>query len=272
MDPTKGRKPVLGSSKQLGGNFTRVFELMDGDHAPFHVTFAMLTFASGTMGDPFIIHSRPGVEKPALNDKDVINIRLNGKLELIENTTKTEVSVSQNGSMTRDLFFEWCMFFIANCLPSRCGKGKLPFFLTIDGHTSRWSYEGMRLLKENNVYVVCLPSHTSIFSQPNDAGSNSAVKWIFGDHARDWRSTHRADAWGKMDRSDFNGIFVSTIHDFNKRAAEELESTGSNVITRSWHNVGLDTGNRENEFWTKSIAQGSCSISEGFVSRPLWGI
>ena len=37
--------------------------------------------------------------------------------------------------------------------------------LFLDGHTSRWSIEGLSILKEANVLAIALPSHTSIWSQ-----------------------------------------------------------------------------------------------------------
>ena len=37
--------------------------------------------------------------------------------------------------------------------------------LFLDGHGSRWSYEGLQYLRANRVIVLCLPAHTSIWSQ-----------------------------------------------------------------------------------------------------------
>ena len=74
----------------------------------------------------------------------------------------------------------------------------------------RWSYEGLTLLKENNVYVICLPSHSTIFSQPNDAGINASFKAVFGQIVRQWHTTHRLG--GPMKPADFSYVFVHEFH------------------------------------------------------------
>ena len=52
--------------------------------------------------------------------------------------------------MLRDLFVEVCRHFVANLKPGQ-GKGGRPVLLFFDGHTSRWSYEALNYLMENNV-------------------------------------------------------------------------------------------------------------------------
>ena len=89
--------------------------------------------------------------------------------------------------MTRPLFKYWCEKFVAN-LPAGQGKGGEPVFLFVDGHASRWTYEGLEHLYENNVIAICLPSHTSIWAQPNDAAQNRAFKNFFGKAVRAWKN------------------------------------------------------------------------------------
>ena len=74
-------------------------------------------------------------------------------------------------SMDKKTFLDWSHHFVVN-LPDTQGKGKEPVFLTLDGHVSRSNLTAMRYLRENNVFVFFLPSHTSIWSQPNDCGVN----------------------------------------------------------------------------------------------------
>ena len=52
--------------------------------------------------------------------------------------------------------------------------GGKPVLLFLDGHASRWSVKALLYLRENNVFVFCVPSHTTIWSQPNDAGPNAS--------------------------------------------------------------------------------------------------
>ena len=48
--------------------------------------------------------------------------------------------------------------------------------LFFDGHASRWSVEALQKLRDNNVFVLCVPSHSTVWSQPNDCGPNAAFK------------------------------------------------------------------------------------------------
>lgn len=119
------------------------------------------------------------------------------------------VGVSPNGSMTLEVWVKWVDHFVDHCLLpgqgkgeplascqpgpsltlrttytlpdpahhlySRCAGGE-PVFLFLDGHASRWTLAGFAKLRKNNVYVICVPSHTTIWSQPNDNGINAAMK------------------------------------------------------------------------------------------------
>ena len=133
---------------------------------------------------PFLIKSKPGSENPTRSAADGEHISVPSPCGTrMVNETGIGVEVSASGSMLRSIFPKWCAHFIKH-LPVDQGKGKMPVFLFVDGHTSRWSYEGLTLLKENNVYVICLPSHSTIFSQPNDAGVNASFKAVFGQIVR----------------------------------------------------------------------------------------
>jgi len=58
---------------------------------------------------------------------------------------------------------------------ARCvSAGGKPALLFLDGHASRWSVNALFYLRKNNVFVFCVPSHTTIWSQPNDAGPNAS--------------------------------------------------------------------------------------------------
>ena len=50
----------------------------------------------------------------------------------------------------------------------------------MDGNSSRWNLAALHYLRQNNVFAICIPSHTSIWAQPNDAGVNGALKHALG--------------------------------------------------------------------------------------------
>ncbi len=58
------------------------------------------------------------------------------------------VSVTKNGSMTKESMLDWTLHFIKNLNNGsngepRQGKGGEPVILTLDGHASRWNMHGL---------------------------------------------------------------------------------------------------------------------------------
>ena len=149
------------------------------------------------------------VMEPTATDKEHLG-------ESTEDNLYIGVGVSPNGSMTLELFHVWIDHFLEHCLLPGQGKGGQPaawsvsqsaspprrtrpsppacivaprlsdcgqppaggehVFLFLDGHASRWSLAGLAKLRQNNVHVICVPSHTTVWSQPNDNGINAAEK------------------------------------------------------------------------------------------------
>ena len=131
-----------------------------------------------------------------------------------------KVVAAENGSMRRELFPEWCKHYVDQLPPDQDCHGDPVananndwVILFIDGHTSRWSYEGLQYLRENKVPTFCLPSHTTVWAQPNDAGANReqhrergivVVAW-----QRDHCFTHKT-----MRLPDWNRCFIGFWSNF----------------------------------------------------------
>ena len=123
---------------------------------------------------PMIIHAMPTKgKKPGACDAGVV-LPDNASVENI-NYTETGIKIlcTKNGSMERGVFREYAKHFVSQ-LPSGYGKEGEMCYLFLDGHSSRWDLKALKYFEDNNVCVICLPSHTSIWSQPND-GKQPAV-------------------------------------------------------------------------------------------------
>ena len=68
--------------------------------------------------------------------------------------------------------------------------GDVKAVLFLDGHNSRWTYEGLSHLHKNNAIVICLPFHTSTITQPNDNGINAKFHEEMGTATKQWRRVH----------------------------------------------------------------------------------
>jgi hypothetical protein len=92
------------------------------------------------------------------------------------------VATTYSGSMTQEVFYLFAEHFIKS-LPKDHG----PVILLLDDHGSRWSVQALKLLWDNVVYCFFIASHTSIWAQPNDAGTNKRLHWAVEQVARNFR-------------------------------------------------------------------------------------
>jgi hypothetical protein len=83
------------------------------------------------------------------------------------------IAVSDNGWTNNELGVEWLKHFNAHTKTRVVGARRL---LVLDGHESHHSLEFQELCKENNIYTLCMPPHSSHLLQPLDVGCFSPLK------------------------------------------------------------------------------------------------
>ena len=128
----------------------------------------------------------------------------------IKNLEKFPGVISENGSIDLHNFPKMALHFI-NSLPEGFGKGGRPTILIMDGHSSRWSPVALKMLKDNNVHVWVIASHSSAWGQVGDVGPNSKLSKWYNKFARLWRRSHHKY---KMRRQHFNKIFVQAYNEY----------------------------------------------------------
>ena len=145
-DSNAARRKVIGDFALLGkSHFRRVFEITDGDKIPFHVTNGMTTRADGRFViSPYLVHSAPGTDDPALSEEHVSigNGTGESRRTFRDDSSKIDVAVTTNGSMTRALFPEWCRHFVAHLPSGRARARTRCFYLSMDtpraGRSTAW--------------------------------------------------------------------------------------------------------------------------------------
>jgi hypothetical protein len=83
------------------------------------------------------------------------------------------IAVSDNGWTNNQLGVEWLKHFNTHTKTRVVGARRL---LILDGHESHHSLEFQELCKENNIYTLCMPPHSSHLLQPLDVGCFSPLK------------------------------------------------------------------------------------------------
>ena len=83
------------------------------------------------------------------------------------------IAVSDNGWTNNELGVEWLKHFNAHTKTRVIGARRL---LVLNGHRSHHSIKFEELCKENNIYTLCMPPHSSHLLQPLDVGCFSPLK------------------------------------------------------------------------------------------------
>ena len=189
-----------------------------------------------------------------------------------------QVLVTKNGSMEQSKFRDLVDHFLAHLDPSiGPGEHQKPCYLFVDGHASRWDYAELARLRLHGVHLVVIPSHTSVWAQPNDVGPNMSLHKFISRATEDWRRIFKQDTF---QRRDFNWIFLRAWESFVKDEHESLLSSqreadgvvfpGSNVSSRAYIKTGLHPFNPDCSSWSEAINTiGMNSVKNSFVSGQI---
>ncbi len=79
--------------------------------------------------------------------------------------------LSDKGWITRDIFKSWFMEHFLLYAPAA-----RPLLLLLDGHSSHYSPEMIRMASDNKILIFALPPHTTNLTQPLDKSAFSALK------------------------------------------------------------------------------------------------
>ena len=151
------------------------------------------------------------------------------------------------------------------------GQGLKPLILLIDGHSSRWTYQGLKTLMDAGIFPFFIASHTSAWAQPNDVGLNICYKSRYSKAVKRWLL---ANPYDTFDRVSFNQCCAEAIAEARidlaaelarykaKQAAwikcgspEALKPKGKpgNVITRMYLRTGWWPLQKNSVLWQQSI-------------------
>ena len=83
---------------------------------------------------------------------------------------KPILAAQKKGWVISDLYLKCFTFFLEHVAPVR------PVLLIQDGHFSHISLELIEMARQNDVHLLCLPSHTTHVLQPLDVGVFSCFK------------------------------------------------------------------------------------------------
>ena len=291
-DTTKRRNKVAMDSSSTERTFMITPE---GDRMPFHVTICLTTRADGQFVSPVggivegapppvIIHSK-AVSTKAAPDADPTKLgkgHLNGLVKMEARFASIEeaygknndhgflVLATANGSMKQSTMLPYAQHFVKNLPKDRdTSEGVL---LLMDGHSSRWDLASLKYFFDNNVYLFFFPSHTSIWSQPNDNGANMRLHNLIAAEATKRR--RGISVKGKFTPKEWNFIFYEAWAEFLKQERAQYRVSKSNVSMNAFVKTGLSPFNPRCSTWTDAIENvgmyaGNQLFQSSYEVRPL---
>jgi hypothetical protein len=149
------------------------------------ITVLACTSAAGYTIPPFIIFSR-STYHPHLSKGEIPG---------------TMYGMTPKGWMTRKLFFQWFQKHFLRYIPSAH-----PILLILDGHSSHYCPEFIKLAAKERIIIFVLPPHTSHLSQPLDRGCFSPLK-TYWKHVCHKFYTDNAHTCKNISSYDFVGLF-----------------------------------------------------------------
>lgn len=111
----------------------------------------------------------------------------------------SETHVSPKGWITSELFIKWFRFFIKSVPDLR------PLVLLMDSHSSHVGPEVINMAKENQVYLMTFPAHTSHLLQPLDVGVYKPLKSHWSKQINNYMIEHPEV---KPSRTNFHELFT----------------------------------------------------------------
>ena len=113
---------------------------------------------------------------------------------------------SPTGWIKTELFYGWIANHFAKHVKQR------PVVLLIDGHSTHIDIETSKFCKENDIFLYCLPPHSSHITQPLDVGFFGPLKSNWKIAVAKYRQDHIGDSLSKKQfASVFKEAWIDTI-------------------------------------------------------------
>jgi hypothetical protein len=261
-DTTKHRSKIVADKMNIMARMLQRTPEGDGK-MNMHVTACITTCANGryedkkneihgACGGPLLIHthSTSKTKEKYLEERTRQRMGEEPTPALVPRRFKEgidipeiEVFTTKSGSMTQEIFYNYAKHFVANL-----AQDHGPQILLLDGHASHWSKAALLYLIDNMVWLFFIASHTSIWAQLNDCGTNyrwhNCVEKVV-------RSMRRVG--GQPNVAYFNQVFSEAWRMVLSHERVDLREQGTNTTTSTYLKSGLHPLNPMCENWKIAI-------------------
>ena len=183
----------------------------------------------------------------------------------------TAYACSESGWMTEELFYAWLQHFTSSVGVSKSN----PVLLVLDNHSSHISLSSYNFCRENGVYLLSLPPHSSHRLQPLDVTFHGPLKTAFNKecdvHMREYSKIIMSDvpiifkrAFIKVAKVEkgVSGFRTTGIYPLNPGIFSEEDFLGASARTVDENEIPEDGINSEEEIRVEDEENVSNTVSE----------
>lgn len=190
-----------------------------------NITMIGTISATGTFIPPFLIYPR---------------VRMNPQLS-VGTFPNTSVNCNASGWSDGDLFLRFLEHFVKCVLPSK----EKPVMLLLDGHGSHKTLNAINFCRENGIFMITFPPHTSHKLQPLDVGVFGPFKAYLSAEMDNYMTNHPGEritdyVMGPLIKEAFirafcpkniiKGFEKSGIYPYNNNIFEDHEYIGATAV------------------------------------------
>lgn len=178
--------------------------------------------------------------------------RINERL-MINAPPESEAVAQPKGWMNNEIFLKWLSHFVKFTRPTK----ESPILMVLDGHSSHKTLDVINFCRDNHIYLISTPPHTTHKLQPLDRSFMKPFKNAYNERCGIWM---RANAGARITEYDIAGIVAEAfkkvaryeiaeagfrsagIHPFDKNIFTDLDYLPSDIT-----NIILDSNEPNNE-------------------------
>lgn len=165
-----------------------------------NVTIMCCMSATGQFIPPFFIFPRQRI-----NDRLMINA-----------PPESDAVAQPKGWMNNEIFLKWLSHFVKFTRPAK----ESPILLVLDGHSSHKTLDVINFCRDNHIFLLSTPPHTTHKLQPLDRSFMKPFKNAYNERCGMWM---RANAGARLTEYDIAGLVAEA---FKKVARYEIAEAG----------------------------------------------
>lgn len=152
--------------------------------------------------------------------------RVNERL-LINAPPESEAVAQPKGWMNNEIFLKWLSLFVKFTRPTK----ESPILMVLDGHSSHKTLDVINFCRDNHIYLISTPPHTTHKLQPLDRSFMKPFKNAYNERCGIWM---RANAGARITEYDIAGLVAEAFKRVACYEIAEAATHSTKIYSRIW--------------------------------------